>query len=348
MATISDVARKAQVSKSTVSRVLNGHSVREENRIKVMRAIKELGYSPNAQARSLTSGRTNVIGVMVPDMDGPFYGSILEGCQQTLWFHGFYMLVRSTHHEKGSEPNLVKLLWEKRVDGLIILTPREIKEKPMQEVLKELVSTNFPLVIADGDIDNVNVSGVWVDNFLGGYKATNHLLQLNHRRIAIILGPEDAPEAIRRLNGYKRALKESGVPVDENLIHVAGDYLAESVFRIFPDIMAAGPTAIFATSDELAYGVLEACKQHGINVPNDLSLIGYDDVPFAKMLTPKLTTIAQPLTALGQVAAGKIARIISGEEREIAKIILPTELVVRESTTSLKVSKEVAYSKTKM
>lgn len=339
MATISDVAKRAQVSKATVSRVLNGVRVREVNRQKVLKAIKELGYRPNAQARSLTSGRTNVIGVMVPDMDGPFYGSILEGCQQTLWFHGFYMLVRSTHHEKGSEPNLTKLLWEKRVDGLIIITPREIKERPMQSLLKDLISTDFPLVIADGDIDNVNVSGVWVDNFVGGYKATNHLIQLNHRRVAIILGPEDAPESLQRFNGYKRALKENGIPFDENLVTAAGDYHAESLFRIFPQVLAANPTAVFATSDELAYGVLEACKEHGIGVPDELSLIGYDDVPFAKQLTPKLTTIAQPLANLGQVAAGKIARIISGEEREVAKIILPTELVVRETTASLQVTR---------
>ncbi len=335
MATISDVARLAKVSEATVSRVLNGIPVRETNRRRVLKAIAELGYRPNAQARSLTSGRTNVIGVMVPDMDGPFYGSLLEGCQQSLWFHDYYMLVRSTYHEKGSEPNLAKLLWEKRVDGLIIITPREIKEKAMQALLKELIASGFPLVVADGEIDHVGVSGVWVDNFAGGYEATKHLLQLGHRRIGIVLGPVDAPESIQRLDGYKRALKDCGIPFTEDLTAIAGDYKAESIPRIFPQLMAASPTAIFATSDTLAYGILEACKDHNLNVPDDLSLIGYDDVPFAKMLTPKLTTIAQPLRKVGQVAANKMARIISGEEREVTKITLPTKLVIRETTKCL-------------
>ena len=332
MATISDVAKKANVSEATVSRVLNGVAVREENRQKVLKAIRALDYQPNAQARGLILGRTDVVGVLVPDMDGPFYGSILEGCQQALWSHGLYMIVRSTHHVKGSEPNLVKLLWEKRVDGLIILTPREIKERPMQVLVKDLVASSFPLVVADGELNSLSISGVWIDNFEGGYKATKHLIDLNHKRIGILLGPEESPETQLRLNGYKRALKEHGLVFDQNLVAVAGDYHAESAQRAFPQLVETGVTAIFACSDELAYGVIEACKERGISIPGDLSLIGYDDVPFARLLTPKLTTIAQPLGLLGQVAAGKVARMISGEEREIAQITLPTTLVVREST----------------
>lgn len=341
MATISDVAKRAKVSKATVSRVLNGVSVREENRQRVLKAIKELDYRPNAQARSLTSGKTNVVGVLVPDMDGPFYGSILEGIQQTLWSHGLYMLVRSTHHEKGSEPNTAKLLWEKRVDGLIILTPREIKERSMQSLIQELIATGFPLVVADGEIDQIRVSGVQVDNFAGGYTATQHLIDFKHERIGIILGPEDAPETLQRFNGYKRALKDHGLAFDDKLVVVAGDYKTESVLKTFPKLMKAKPSAVFAVADQLAYGVLEACKEYNIIIPEQLSLIGYDDVPFAKMLTPKLTTIAQPLANLGQVVAGKVARIISGEEREVTQINLPTKLVIRETTAVNSIKGEV-------
>ena len=333
MATISDVAKKANVSKATVSRVLNGVPVREENRQKVLSAIRALDYQPNAQARSLTLGRTDVVGVLVPDMDGPFYGAILEGCQQALWSHGLYMIVRSTHHVKGSEPNLVKLLWEKRVDGLIIFTPREIKEKPMQALVKDLVTNNFPLVVADGELDSLSISGVWIDNFEGAYKATRHLIDLNHPNIGILLGPEDSPESKLRLNGYKRALKDHHLPVNPNLVAIAGDYRSESAEKVLPQLVKAGATAIFACSDELAYGVMESCKKQGIKIPQDLSLIGYDDVPFARLLTPKLTTVAQPLTQLGQVAAGKIARMINGTEREITQITLPTKLVVRETSS---------------
>jgi DNA-binding LacI/PurR family transcriptional regulator len=332
VATISDVAKKASVSKSTVSRVLNGIPVKEENRQKVLNAMQALGYQPNAQARSLTLGKTDVVGVLVPNMDGPFYGSILEGCQQALWSHGLYMIVRSTHHDRGSEPNLVKLLWEKRVDGLIIFTPREIKERPMQALVKDLVASNFPLVVADGELDSLSISGVWIDNFEGGYKATKHLINLEHQKIGILLGPDDSPESKLRLNGYKRALKDHALPFDQELVASAGDYRSGSAQRIFSQLVDAGATAIFACSDELAYGVMEACKERGISIPQDLSLIGYDDVPFARLTTPKLTTVAQPLGQLGQVAAGRIARMISGEEREVTQITLPTKLVVRETT----------------
>lgn len=333
MANISDVARRAQLSKSTVSRVLNGKPVREENRQKVLKAMRELDFRPNAQARSLTSGRTSVVGVLVPDMDGPFYGSILEGCQQALWANGLYMIVRSTHHRKGSEPNFAKLLWEKRVDGLIIITPREIKEVSMQSLLKHLIEDGFPIMIVDGEVNDVNVSGVSVDNFAGGYKATEYLIELGHKRISIMLGPEDAPESIQRLNGYKRALKAHNLPFEPCLVKAAGDYHWESVIDIFPETMAAQPSALFCCADDLAYGALEACKNHNLSVPKELSVIGYDDVPYAKMLTPKLTTIAQPLVNLGQVAAGKMARIITGQEPEVTQITLPTELVIRESTS---------------
>lgn len=333
MPTISDVAKRANVSKATVSRVLNSVPVLDENRQRVLKAMKELDYKPNAQARSLTSGRTNVVGVLVPDMDGPFYGAILEGCQQVLWTHGLYMIVRSTHHVKGSEPNLVKLLWEKRVDGLVIFTPRGIKERPMQALVKDLVAEGFPLVVADGELDSLHISGVWIDNFEGGYKATKHLIDLGHERIAIILGPEDAPESRLRFNGYKRALKDHGLTFMEGLVAVAGVYEYEPARRVFKQVLGCAPTAVFACSDELAYGVMEACRDKGLTIPTDLSLIGYDDLDFASLVTPKLTTIAQPLAQLGQVAAGKVARMIRGEEREITQTTLDTELIIRDSTT---------------
>lgn len=336
MPTISDVAKRANVSKATVSRVLNEVPVLEENRQRVLRAMKELDYKPNAQARSLTSGRTNVVGVLVPDLDGPFYGAILEGCQQVLWSHGLYMIVRSTHHIKGSEPNLVKLLWEKRVDGLIIFTPREIKERPMQALLKDLVTNSFPLVVADGELDSLNISGVWIDNFKGGYKATKHLIDLGHEKIAILLGPEDGPESKLRFNGYKRALKDHNVPFYENLVVAAGDYSSESARSVFTQVLKGSPSAVFACSDTLSFGVMEACRDLALRIPDDLSLIGYDDLSFARLLTPKLTTIAQPLNLLGQAAAGKVARMISKEEREITQITLDTELIIRESTMQWK------------
>lgn len=335
MATIMDVAKRARVSKATVSRVLNGIPVKEETRRKVVAAMKELDYRPNAQARSLTSGKTQVVGVLVPDIESAFYGPILEGCQQSLLSRGYNMLVCSTYHKRGNEYTFAKLLWEKRVDGLLILTPREVEDKPMQLLLRKFASSGFPIVVADGEFDNSLVPAVWVNNFEGGYKATEHLLKLGHKRIGLLLGPKDAPEASQRHLGYQQALRDYGITPCEELVVCAGNYLVNDGLKVAGKLLAKQPTAIFATSDDLAISVLEVGREMGICVPQDLSLVGYDDVAYAQLVTPKLTTVRQPLKQLGSISARKLVQTITGEEPEIAQITLPTELVIRDSTTEV-------------
>lgn len=332
MANISDVAKKARVSTATVSRVLNGANVQPETKGRVLAAMKALDYRPNAQARSLTSGKTHVVGVLVPDMHGPFYGTILDGCQQTLLSYGYNMLVCSTYHKRGNEWTFAKLLWEKRVDGLLILTPREIRDKPMQELLRDASKDGFPIVVADGEVDYANLAGVWIDNFKGGYKATEHLLALGHRRIGLLLGKPGAKETMERYSGYKRAIKDHGGEFDPELVVYAGAYGIEDAAKVTPRLLQQKPTAIFATADDLAVGVLEVTRALGLVIPRDLSLIGYDDVMYARLLTPRLTTIQQPLRQLGEVGAGKLVKMITGEEPHVTQTILPIELVVREST----------------
>ncbi len=334
MATIVDVARKASVSKSTVSRVLNGLPVKEETRIMVVSAIKELDYRPNAQARGLTSGKTHVVGIVTPEMNSPFYSPILDGCHRALWASGFSMMVCSTYNRQGNEWELSRMLWEKRVDGILILTPRSIKDKPMQKLLRDAAEKGFPIVVADGESDHPNVSCVCVDNEEGGYIATKHLLELGHRSIGIVLGIPDTFETMHRLQGYRRALQEWGVPFTADLVFDAGEYSYEAGKAIAPDVLRRDCSALFVTSDDIAVGLMDVFHAEGIQIPRDKSVIGYDDLLHALIVTPKLTTIRQPLVELGQIAARKLAKVITKEERNATRITLKTDLVVRQSTAN--------------
>lgn len=331
MATISDVAKLASVSKATVSRVLNGVTVRPESLKRVLSAIEQLDYRPNAQARSLTSGKTSVVGVLVPDMDGPFFGAVLEGCQQTLLSYGYNMMVCSTYHRRGNEWTFAKIMLEKRVDGLLIISPREIADHSMQQLLRDSSREGFPIVVADGEIDRRSVSGIWVDNFQGGYLATKHLLELGHSRIGVLTGVDASHETIQRLEGHRKALQDWKVPWEQLSVSV-GNYEIEDAKKAAKRVLDKNPTAVFAFSDTIAAGMLEYCQENGIAVPDDLSVVGYDDIIFAKMVTPKLTTIRQPLLELGDLSATKLIRVITGEDADISQTTLPVELIVREST----------------
>lgn len=334
MPTITDVAERAAVSKSTVSRVLNGLPVKEETRLRVLAAIEDLDYIPNAQARGLTSGKTNLVGVVVPYMGSPFYGPILDGCHRTLWSYGFNMMVCSTYNRQGNEWELSKMLWEKRVDGMLILTPREIRDKPMQKFLRETAKSGFPIVVADGQIEHSRVSCVCVDNFQGGYEATRHLLELGHRQIGLVLGIADTAESIQRLDGYKKALYDWGIPFDPNKVWDTGAYSYEAGKKLAPQLLNPNLTAVFIASDDIAVGVMEVWQEYGVRIPDDLSIIGYDDLDYAEMAKPKLTTIRQPLTQLGEIGARKLVWIITDEEPDNTLITLQTELVIRDSTAS--------------
>lgn len=328
LATIIDVAVEAKVSKATVSRVLNNNEeVSEEMRSRVLRAMRKLNFQPNAQARSLSLKRSNLVGAIIPEIRRPFYGEIIDGVEETLANAGYHLVICSTHNRPGNEVNSARLLRERRADGLLVVTPREYDPNVWHDLLAE----NFPLMMIDGGV-SADVSSVVVDNYEGSLAATRHLVGLGHRRIGILTGL-NTPECRERLRGYREALDEAGISFDPALL-VSGDYLEASGATAMERLLelSGRPTAVFATSDLMAIGALQTLRRHGLSVPGDISLAGFDDIEPARWLSPSLTTVKQPLRQMGEIGARKLLKILSGEEPEVTRIVLRCELVVREST----------------
>ena len=324
MATINEVAKLAGVSKATVSRVLNKHPVSSETYAKVMKAIRDLKYQPNAQARGLSLRQAKVIGLIAPDLQGVFYGPIIIGIEQVLHRNDFNLIVSRA---ESKEYRLAKMLKEKKVDGLIIATPRRIGEKGIVALKRD----NFPVVVIDGNVGE-QVSSVEIDSYLGAFQATEHLVKLKHTRIAVISSPSSFKESQERLLGYQDALAQHDLPFDDELIR-EGDYMLTSGEREMAKLLALTPppTAVLAFSDLMAIGAIHCLFKKGFSVPKDMAVVGFDDSFVAKTFYPPLSTVRQPIMEMGIVAARKMLAILSGEETETTHVILQTSLVVRAS-----------------
>lgn len=325
MPTISDVAREAGVSKATVSRVLNNLPVSKETLAKVTRAMEKLQYRPNAQARGLTLKRSNLVGVLVPDLDSPFYAPILNSIESTLSRTGYHMVVCCVGQNIKRTVTYVHLLRERRIDGGLILTPRDIDTK----AITKLIADGFPLVIIDGSLE-ADVSCVIVDNFQGGLQATRHLIGLGHKRIAMVTVSGDLPESAERIRGYREAMREAGLIPEEIICE---NYTKECGYASGFVILEKSPrpTAVFCASDMIAIGLMEFLEEKGIRVPDDLAIVGFDDISHASVVRPRLSTVHQPLAEMGSIGTGKLLRLLSGEEKDYTRLVLKTELVVRES-----------------
>lgn len=330
--TINEVARVAGVSKATVSRVINSRPVSEESRRRVVEAIRRLDFQPNAQARGLPLGRSRMVGVIIPVIANLFFARIIHGIEEVLSEQGYAMVLMSTNHEPDRELALVRAVTQRRVDGVLLITPRQTDDRTLDQYI---VQSGSHLVLIDAESHSGDVSSVVVDNRSGGRMATQHLLDLGHRRIAAITGRPDAPETQERLEGYRAALAEARVPSRPEWI-ATGDYspesgaaAAERLLALPPDLR---PTAIFAFNDLMAEAVLSVLEEKGVRVPGDISVVGYDDLVVASLSRPRLTSVHQPLEQLGRIGARKLLKVISGEEPEPLRIVLPVQLVIRESS----------------
>ena len=330
--TINEVARVAGVSKATVSRVLNSRPVNEAYRQKVLEAIHQLNYQPNVQARGLPLGRSYMIGVITPVIANLFFASIIHGIEQVLVENGYSMVVMSTFHKPDRELSFVRLVTERRVDGVLLVTPRQADSRMLEQYV---ANSGTPLVLIDAESPLGLVSAVTVDNRSGGRIATEHLLQLGHRRIGVITGPANVPETIARLEGYKDAMAAAGLTPDPAWIQ-HGDYSPESAQDGVPKLLelpaSRRPTAIFAFNDFMALTALAMLEERGVAVPQAMSVVGYDDAYAEVVSRPRLTTVRQPLEQLGQIGARKLLKTISGEEPEPLRMVLPVRLMIREST----------------
>lgn len=329
MATIREVAESAGVSYATVSHVINNtRLVSPETRERVLAAMDALNYRPNALARSLRQGKTNTLGLVLPDSANPFFAEISRSLEDEAFKKGYSVFLCNTELDTQRELFYVDVLSKKQVDGIIFVAAGD-----QPDSLNFLRQRNMPVVMIDRDLPSVEVDVVLTDHSLGGYLATRHLLELGHRRIACIAGPSSITPSAERITGYRRALEEAGLPCDENLI-LRGDYHAQSGMEITHTLlnMDPRPTAIFALNDLMALGALRAAAEEGCSVPGSLAVVGYDDLELAHFTNPPLTTIAQPKKEIGAQAIHLLVDRMSRKNRPPSRVVLPPELIVRRST----------------
>lgn len=327
--TINDVARASGVSCSTVSRVLSGYEfVRETTRSRVMEAVEHLGFVANLQARSLASGRSQIIGLLVPNLDNSYVGTIAQGIDQELAHANYDLMLYTSHRHPGKESFYVSAIANGLTEGLLLVAP--LVPTTYLDVLRE---QDFPYILIDqADIaENSNV--VEATNRQGAYEATRYLCQLGHTRIAFITGALTIRSAVDRLEGYKAALIDCDIPVREALI-IGGDYQQRTAYEATQSLLqdvSPSPTAIFASNDLSAFGAMDAVREYGLRIPEDISIIGFDDIPQASLVYPKLTTVRQPLAQMGQVAVKMLLERIENQSRPPQRVALATQLVIRDS-----------------
>ncbi len=324
--TLGMVAAACGVSPSTVSRILNGTAiVSAEKRAAVDRAIAELGFVPNPIARGLAGGRTMSIGVITQVIDSPFYGVALRGIEEELEPLGYASLFVSGHWNAEHEKRCFDTLMARRVDGLIILTGR------LSNATVKAIAKQIPTVITGRELQAPKLVSLDFDNYRGARMATEHLLDLGHRDIAHIAGDPVHPDAVERLRGYRDALEAAGLPFRESLV-LPGMYFEQSGREVVERLLASGQrfTAIFAANDQMAFGAAVALHAHGLRVPDDVSLVGFDDLAPAAHVVPPLTTVHQAGRELGRAAARALLALIN--DRQPQEVLPAPQLIVRAST----------------
>jgi LacI family transcriptional regulator len=335
MATMHDVARVADVSIATVSHVINGtRFVSPERADRVHAAMRELDYTPDATARGLRLGRTHTIGVVIPDNTDPFFAELARWIEEAGFDAGYTTILGNSGERPDRERQYVSTLLSKRVDGLIIATWR----KPDAAMARVLRKAPIPIVAIDRADVLRTADAVMYDDVGGGRQAGGHLLDLGHTGIATIAGPPDPGHAPGRLEGFLAALADAGVAIGDDAI-VASDHHFAGGREATAELLARGTrfTALFAANDLMAAGAIREMTGHGLSVPADVSVIGFDDAPLAEMTSPALTTVRRPVQEMGEEAVSLLlARVTSGASGGAGRRhVLPTSLVVRESTAPL-------------
>ncbi|EJL6538497.1 substrate-binding domain-containing protein [Vibrio cholerae] len=333
MATMKDIARLAGVSTSTVSHVINkSRFVSDEIAERVNNAAQQLNYAPSALARSLKMNRTKTIGMLVTTSTNPFFGEVVKGVERSCYHQGYNLILCNTEGDNQRMKASINTLLQKRVDGLLLMC--STLEGERLDVFDRY--PDIPIVVMDwGPI--LFASDKIQDNSLqGGYMAAKHLIESGHKEIGCITGPLIRHQAQMRYEGYKRALAEAGIAINPDWI-VESDFECEGGYQAFEKLYQRGklPSALFVSNDMMAMGVIQAASQRGLRVPDDLSLIGYDDVHIAKFMTPALTTIHQPKYRLGKAAVDTLLYRLENPDTTAQVVQLEPTLVVRSSVCSL-------------
>ncbi|RBM35885.1 substrate-binding domain-containing protein [Vibrio tarriae] len=333
MATMKDIARLAGVSTSTVSHVINkSRFVSDEIAERVNNAAQQLNYAPSALARSLKMNRTKTIGMLVTTSTNPFFGEVVKGVERSCYHQGYNLILCNTEGDNQRMKASINTLLQKRVDGLLLMC--STLEGERLDVFDRY--PDIPIVVMDwGPI--LFASDKIQDNSLqGGYMAAKHLIECGHKEIGCITGPLIRHQAQMRYEGYKRALAEAGIAINPDWI-VESDFECEGGYQAFEKLYERGklPSALFVSNDMMAMGVIQAASQRGLRIPDDLSLIGYDDVHIAKFMTPALTTIHQPKYRLGKAAVDTLLYRLENPDTTAQVVQLEPTLMVRSSVRKL-------------
>ncbi|UOF90355.1 LacI family transcriptional regulator [Fodinisporobacter ferrooxydans] len=328
MLKMEDVAKIANVSTATVSRVLsNNKNVSKKTKEKVLKVINQLEYKPNRLASNFRKKTSETIAVILPDIANPFFSEIVKGFRDEALENGYHLLLCDTGNSAAQEKEFVELVKERFVDGIILATAR----MPKDEIYK--LSQEIPVVLACEYVESYEIPTVSIDNVSAAREATEYLIDQGHTRIGFITGPLEIILSRDRVKGYRQALLLREIPIHDFLIQ-EGDFSVKSGYDIMTKFLAneQKPTAIFASNDEMAIGAMKACKSKGLRIPDDISIIGFDDVPISTLVEPELTTVSQPKYEIGSQAMKMLLNIIETNDLKQKQIVLPHKLMIRQTT----------------
>lgn len=331
MSKMDDVAKLANVSTATVSRVLsNNINVSKATRERVLNAINELGYKPNRLASNLRKNKSCSIAVIIPDISNPLYSEVVKGAKDTALDLGYHILLFESGNSAEQEKEYVELVKEKFADGIILATTKMLKEEIYQ------LSSEIPVVLACEYVEGYEVPSVSIDNTSAARAATEYLISLGHDKIGLITGPLDTILCRDRVKGYRQAMLLHEKTALDFLIQ-EGDFSAKSGYDTTMKFLASNdrPTAILASNDEMAVGAITACKDKGIRIPDEISVMGFDDIPLSTWIEPRLSTVSQPKYEIGKQAMNMLFNIINKKEGQEKQIVLPYHIIPRDSTKAL-------------
>ncbi|EDS78617.1 transcriptional regulator [Clostridium botulinum C str. Eklund] len=331
--TISDIAKQANVSQTTVSRVLNNSGyVKDETRKKVLKVMKDLNYSPSAIARSLSTKKTNIIGVIVPDIKNPFFGDAIKGISDVADKHNFNIILCDADENIEKEIKAIKLLKEQRIEGIII-TPTSVEDEFNSKYLTAIENLGIPVILLEGNVKYSNFSGVFIDNIQGAFKGTEVLIKNGHTKIAIITGRMNSQSAKDRLVGYKKALAINNIPLNEDYIFY-GDYQMESGYELTNKMLSMKdkPTAVFVSSNMMTIGCVKSIFEHNCTIPGDMAVMGYDDLDMMSLFGVNISYVSVPTRELGKKSMNMLLEELNkGKDREIKRLILSPKVVLKGS-----------------
>jgi len=326
--TIADIAKVHGVSKTTVYRALKNKSdILPETRDKILKTAEKYHYQPNALAQGMTSQRSNTIGVFIPhDIDyifmNPFYQEIIRGIFHEADELGFYMLLIYCHQE-----NYLDVIYQKRVDGLLVISPGA----QHHEIVSNIKSTGIPFVLTSRMPNVEDIAHVCVDNYTGALLAVNHLISLGHKRIGFINGPDVLSSSADRLRGYRNALIKSGIQVEDDYIFFGKNNIDTGYQQMKKMLMTVQPTAVFVAGDLRAFAAMRAIHERGLSIPDDISIVGFDNITLSEVTNPPLTTIDQHIFEKGRMGVKVLVELISGHDIQLSTE-LDAELVIRDTS----------------